>query len=401
MDSINLIKVNDVNDKEYNSFSCHKIGNIYKKTIKIIIALLIIIYLIFIFKIYIYLAKISSNIIHYEKFIQLLFENIIKNKSLYIEENKYKNNYLDNLDDIKTLNAYNIIQKYTFLQNDFCKNPNKYYNKYYEDLIGLTNFSSLNLSYQIYVYQKFDKYMSNEIKRRKSYEKFHMHNFLEALRYYSEKNNIKNNKDIFVLDIGGNIGAYPSFLGRFGYSILSFEASPRNYYILNKNYCLIKQKTNIIIINKGISNEDKNCNYYSQNEAIGNGILLCNENRNEVKVGGYIFNKTFNIDLMKLSTIIPYFSNKNLALIKMDIEGGEGKVIEDAIELINKFHVPYIFSEYNTYFLKRHGTDPKKFLQLFIDNGYKISVKGFLSKSFISIDDIKPVTNLYFIYSKD
>ena len=321
----------------------------------------------------------------------LIYEKIIKNKSLYIKENKYKNNYLDNLDDINTLNAYNIIQKYTFLQNDFCKNPNKYYNKQYEDLIGLTNFSSLNLSYQIYIYQKFDKYMSDGIKRRRSYEEFHMLNFLKALRYYSKKNNIKNNKDIFVLDIGGNIGAYPSFLGRFGYSILSFEASPRNYYILNKNYCLIKQKNNIIIINKGISNEDKNCNYYSQNEAIGNGILLCNENKNEVEVGGYIFNKSFSIDLMRLSTIIPYFANKNLALIKMDIEGGEGKAIEDALVLINKMHVPYIFSEYNPYFLKRHGTDPKKFLQLFIDNGYKISVKGFLSKSFISINDIKTV----------
>ena len=157
----------------------------------------------------------------------------------------------------------------------------------------------------------------------------------------------------------------------------------------------------IIIINKGISNEDKNCNYYSQNEAIGNGILLCDENKNEVEVGGYIFNKSFSINLMRLSTIIPYFSNKNLALIKMDIEGGEGKAIEDAIVLINKMHVPYIFSEYNPYFLKRHGTDPKKFLQLFIDNGYKISVKGFLSKSFISINDIKTVNNLYFIYSED
>jgi hypothetical protein len=35
------------------------------------------------------------------------------------------------------------------------------------------------------------------------------------------------NEDIFMLDIGGNLGAYPSFFGKFGYSILTFEASPR------------------------------------------------------------------------------------------------------------------------------------------------------------------------------
>ena len=204
-----------------------------------------------------------------------------------------------------------------------------------------------------------------------------------------------------MLDIGGNIGAYPSFLGKFGYSILTFEASPRNYYILNKNYCLINRNSNIIIINKGISNEEKKCNYYSQIDAIGNGILLCDENESKIKASGYYFNKTFEVNLTKLSNFLPYLSDKNIALIKLDIEGGEGKAIEDGIELINKYHVPYIFSEFNPRYLKKHGTNPKKFLQLFTKNGYKISLKGFLSKSYISIDKIKGVKELYFIYNKN
>lgn len=84
----------------------------------------------------------------------------------------------------------------------------------------------------------------------------------------------------------------------------------------------------------------------------------------------------------------------------MDIEGGEGKAIEDGIELISKYHVPYIFTEYNSQFLEKHGTNPIKFLQLFINNGYKISVKGFLTKSYVSINDIKKKNiNLYFIYN--
>ena len=80
-----------------------------------------------------------------------------------------------------------------------------------------------------------------------------MSHFLDILKYYGEKKNIMKNEDIFMLDIGGNLGAYPSFLGRFGYSIITFEASPRNSYIIYKNYCHINRNSNIIIVNKGLS----------------------------------------------------------------------------------------------------------------------------------------------------
>ena len=307
---------------------------------------------------------------------------------------------MKNLDKINIINYnQNILQVYKEKQNNFCENPDKYYNHQWEDLIGLTNFSFKNISYQIYVYKKYDNYMSKGIIRSGQYESKHMSNFLEALKYYSKVNKITNNKDIFILDIGGNIGTYPSFLAKFGYSILTFEASPRNYYILNKNYCHINKGSNIFIINKGISNIEKKCNYFSQIDGIGNGILLCDEKKNLIKIAGFYFNKTYEVTLTKLSSFLPYLSNKNIAIIKLDIEGGEGKAIEGGIELIIKYHVPYIFSEYNPNMLKRHGTNPIKFLQLFINNGYKISLKGFLSKSYVSIDKVKNAGNLYFIYN--
>ena len=71
------------------------------------------------------------------------------------------------------------------------------------------------------------------------------------------KKQYKKNEDIFMLDIGGNFGAYPLFLGKFGYSIITFEAPPRNSYIIYKNYCLTNKNSNIIIVNKGLSNEEK------------------------------------------------------------------------------------------------------------------------------------------------
>ena len=115
------------------------------------------------------------------------------------------------------------------------------------------------------------------------------------------------------------------------------------------------------------------------------------------------FKKISEVKLTKLSNFIPYLSDKNIVLIKLDIEGGEGKAIESGIEIITKFHVPFIFVEFSPVFLKEHGTDPKNFLKFFTENGYKISIKGFLNNVYISgkklINKVKNrQKNIYFIH---
>ena len=308
-------------------------------------------------------------------------------------------NHINRIDKIFIRNDNNIIEEYIKRQKNFCNYPDKFFNQKFEELIKLTKFSFRNISYEIYTYDEKVDGMSKEIIKTAKYEPMHMSNFLDALKYYSKKKKINKNEDIFMLDIGGNLGAYPSFLGKFGYSILTFEASPRNSYIIYKNYCHINKNSNIIIINKGLSNEERICNYYSQTVQIGNGAVLCNDNKNMTRAGNLRLKKEFEIKLTKLSNFLPYLSNKNIALIKLDIEGGEGKVIEDAIELISKYHVPFIFSEFDPKYLEKQGTNPKKFLELFINNGYKISKRGFLNKAYITPEEIKPKhNNLYFIY---
>ena len=382
MDSFNLIKID--NKKESSVIQNIK-GNISIKFFKILLISLFIlnVYIIFI----IFYSKNDLN-----KKINKL-SNIFINNSNQIINKKI----LNNKDKFIYDEIFNLSIKQ---QNDFCQNPNKYFNPQYEELIKLAKFSLRGLSYQMYVYSKYDDRMSGWIIKTGKYEPKQMSYILDALKFYGKIKNIVNNKDIFILDIGGNIGQYTTFLGKHGYSILTFEASPRNYYILNKNYCLNNKNSNIILINKGISNQEKICNYFTHIESIGNGILLCDEKKKNFRVKEYHFTKTFEVSLTKLSNFIPFLSSKNLALIKIDIEGAEGKVIEEGIELINKFHIPYIFSEYNTKLLKKHGTDPKKYLQYFTTNGYKISLKGFLSKSYVTIDEIKTeLCDLYFIYN--
>jgi FkbM family methyltransferase len=358
----------------------------------------IIFFLVLLFILFLYIINLILNL---NKKVSILNKNF----ELFNIQNKNKNKK-DNQNDINDLNKpnehvnnKNIIEDYIKLQNDFCNYPDKYINQSFEQLIKLTNFSFKNVSYQMYVYKKSDNYMSNEIIRSGKYEPSHMSNFLDALKYYGKSRNIIKNEDIYMLDIGGNLGAYPSFLGKLGYSVLTFEASPRNAYIIYKNFCRINRYSNIIIINKGLSNIEKTCNYFSQVDGIGNGIVLCNEDKERTMAAGYNFKKTFEIRLTKLSKFIPFLSDKNLALIKLDIEGAEGKVIEDAIELINKYHIPFIFAEFNPRYLKRQGTDPKKFIELFTKNGYKISYRGFLNSPYVNPEEINSFHNLYFIYS--
>ena len=181
----------------------------------------------------------------------------------------------------------------------------------------MTDFSYKNINYKIYVYKEGDKYISNFIIRTKRYAYQEMENFQEVLEYYGRTKNILNKKDIYMLDLGANLGVYPSYFGRLGYTVIAFEASPRNYYLLKKNYCQINRNAeNIIIINRGVSNQEKICNYYTQIRGLGNGMLKCDESREEFVNDGFHWKKTFEVPIIKLSDFIPYLSTKNLVLIK-------------------------------------------------------------------------------------
>lgn len=322
----------------------------------------------------------------------------IKNENELFRNNPFNSNDLLNL----FISKKNIIQPYIIKQKLFCNNFYYYYNEIFEKKIRLSNFSLNGISFPIFIYKKLDC-ISDMIFKRGYFEKKELFNVVDALEYYSHKKGIQNNKDIYVIDIGGNIGVYPLYLGVLGYTILTFEPSPINYYILNKNYCY-NQKSNFIIINKGLSNKEANCSYYFHYNNIGNGMLLCDNIQKRVTQIKQRFYKLCNVTLTQLNNFYPYLSDKHIALIKIDVEGSEGDALEGGIDLIKKYHVPFILVEYTPVYLKKHNTDPIKLLKLFTDNGYKISINGFLSKTFFSIDyiikHIKLQINLYFIYMK-
>lgn len=122
-------------------------------------------------------------------------------------------------------------------------------------------------------------------------------------------------------------------------------------------------------------------------------MIICNYNKtlpeNVDKVGKII--------LTKLNYYIPFLEQKKLALIKIDVEGAEGKVFEGGIKLITHYHVPFIFMEFIPSLLRIHDTNPKEFLQMFINNGYKISPFNFLEERNYSLEYILIIIKIYII----
>ena len=328
----------------------------------------------------------------------LLYYTIKNNLSDKTESYTYKKIYLNIFEEFQyTLFDEKILLRYREQQNEFCDKKGKYLREEFEDQLKIANVSYLSQSYKMYVYKKNDT-VSSQILQMGNWEEDETSNLLTALTFYSSIKQLKR-EEIYVLDIGSNIGWYTLFLAKYGYNILSFDVSNVNNYILKKNYCL-NRELNITIINKGLYSDEKICDLYVNTSNLGDGLVFCDyqENLNNL-------NKTGAALLTKLSNFESFLLKKNLALIKIDVEGSEGKAIEGGIKLITKHHVPFIFLEFCPQNLIKHGTDPRQFLKLFMKNGYKIAWYNFFSNDYLSIDEIMEKAGngsmyLYIVHSR-
>jgi len=320
---------------------------------------------------------------------------LITNKSFDITKNSnFKRNKIPKSDEesLDSIFKDDTNIDYLMAQKDFCVKQNNIQN--INEKIQLVKADYYNVKFNMFVYKGKD-IVSNFILRNKCWDPEGSKSMLDSLEFYRRKKNL-NIQDIYILDLGANIGWYSLFLGKLGYNLIAFEPSIKNYQILKKNYCL-NQDMNITIINKGIYIENKNCSLYHQLSNIGNAFLICDEQKFIKK--NYFEEK---IKLTKLSNYIPFLSNKNLAIIKIDVEGSEGIAVESGIDLIKKYHVPFIHLEFSPSLLRNKKTDPQLFLEMFEKNGYKFSKVDFLSKNYSSIAELLKARqiNIFIIYTK-
>ena len=295
------------------------------------------------------------------------------------------------------------LSHYQNIQNNFCENIGKVYNKEIEKNIMLFNISLNGTNFEMFIFKNND-YMSEQIQLKKSYEKDDTLNMLNALQYYADKHDYEND-DIMIVDMGANIGWYTIFFGLFKYSVLSFEPYPENYYILKKNYCrnnrdFFGPESTITIVNHALYTKEKRCGYYQDIKSSRKDMVLCDFSKED----------NFGIDYIRMALInsttlkdfIPLINHKRITLLRLDLEFEGERAIKSGKELITLYHVPYIFIEFNRQMLKIYEFKGEDFLKFFVNNGYQISLKGFLTTEFISIADLMKKKfkriNLYLVY---
>lgn len=371
LESSNLIKA--VNSKQplfYPEFSYENDIKIFTKFLSSILGLLNVFIISFLFILFIYKRT--------EQFDKFVFFDFLR-------------------DNRKNLSFYQDIQ------NNFCDNFRNVYNKDLEEKIFLYTASLNEIKFDMFLYKNYD-YLSWKIQLNNTFERKTILHILNALKFYSDKYSYKNN-EILIIDLDANMGLHTTIFGLFNYSILSFEPLPENYYILNKNFCrnnkkLFKNLTTITIVNKAIYPVETICDYYKDLKNSKKNVILCDKEKTKNLDKDYI--KINTIKTTKINDYMNLIKDKQIVLLIFDLEYEGEMVIESGKEFILKYHIPYIFIEFNILMFSLHETKPQDFLRFFIQNGYKISLDGFLTNKFISVEDLIRtdfvIINLYIIY---
>jgi len=296
------------------------------------------------------------------------------------------------------------ITYYQDFQHKFCDNILDSYNKELEKNINLYNVSLKHYKFDMYLYKNND-YFSSKIIANQSLESEETLHMLNALNYYANKYDYLNS-DIVIIDIGSNAGWYAAFLGNLNFTVLSFESMPENIYLFNKNFCrnnkaLFGNISTVTVINKILYPKETYCDYYKDLNNSKKYVVLCDKTKEKNFDKNYI--KKAQVKSEPLSKFIPLINNKRMTLLRLDLHYEGEKAIESGKELISIYHIPFIFIEFNLSMFILHETKPQDFLRFFINNGYKISLNGFLSNEFINIEDILKTyfvkINLYLVYT--
>ena len=172
-------------------------------------------------------------------------------------------------------------------------------------------------------------------------------------------------KSSCFLDIGAHIGLVSlpaSTIIKKGGVIYSFEPSSRNLFFL-KYHIKVNNIKNIKVVNKLVGSENTNDHiFYESDEPSGMNSIIQIKEKNIIR--------TKKVESVSVDSFCQE-NNVKPDLIKVDIEGGEIKMLEGATEVIKKFK-PIIFLSYHPIHIKRLGFSKKKIFHLLDKFNYKI-----------------------------
>lgn len=167
-----------------------------------------------------------------------------------------------------------------------------------------------------------------------------------------------------VIDIGAHIGTYTLIAaqkaGPRG-KVYAFEPLPKNFELLKKNVEANGYK-NVVLINKAISNKNGTSKLFLSNENnFGDQrIYASKDNRKFLSI--------------KTTTLDNFFKNKNkqIQVIKMDIQGSEVLALKGASQVLKLNKNLKMFTELWSKALREAGSSTEKYLELLIHHKFRL-----------------------------
>lgn len=177
-------------------------------------------------------------------------------------------------------------------------------------------------------------------------------------------------RGMVVVDIGANIGYHTliasKLVGETG-KVYAFEPELNNYTLLLNNI-KINGCNNITPIQKAISNKKGKIKLFIENVNLG-GHSFSESNILYTEKPGFKEVETITLD--------DFFENlmryDKIDIIKMDVQGAEGLIIEGARKILS-IKMLKIIMEFWPYGLESVGTDPSKLLSTLQNYGFKMKV---------------------------
>ncbi|KAL3136086.1 hypothetical protein ABBQ32_007109 [Trebouxia sp. C0010 RCD-2024] len=235
-----------------------------------------------------------------------------------------------------------------------------------------------DLKFSIFCYQQHD-IVSNSILTHGSWEEGTSVTVLETLEAACNKLGVLK-EDVVFLDIGANIGWYSLLVAAAGYSAIAFEPMQANEQLFRRSICSNPDfQQRLTFYNDMLSDvPHSNCTLFSDEQNLGDGIVSCDQNLHFPI--NYSAQET-DIDVTTLDVVLADL-HRPILMIKMDVEGHEGHVLQGATNTILQAQVPYLMFEFSFAWVKKNGGRPDYVLNSLMEAGYQFSFEAFHGASF-------------------
>lgn len=193
-------------------------------------------------------------------------------------------------------------------------------------------------------------------------------------------------EEVFLLDVGANIGWFSLNAAAAGYSVISFEPMASNLEALRRTLCGAPGlQSRVTLFAKGLNDRPGKCKFFADEMNRGNGFTSCWEDGDPrgAELSKKVYRGQFDLvvldEFLGTPEIAPALKNR-IGFFKIDVEGFEPRAFAGALKFLHDVKPHFILSEVHGPALKvATASTPDHMFQLFTDLGYDIHLHNFSS----------------------